>query len=144
MMLKLTNIARSWGSLIFEFQLQITLVKFIIRLKQRFTNETKSQEILEKFIAAQFFNNKEEYRQSLKAANNINDTCLLKTSALIKIVITKSPTNLRALFFQVAGNEYDKQAFFNVTNESNWIASPTLSKFPSIEIQLNIKREPRR
>ncbi|KAM0673911.1 hypothetical protein GVAV_002429 [Gurleya vavrai] len=124
MMLKLTDCARSWCSLIFETRPEITLQEFITLFKQRFGNATKSQETLEKFMTAQPPKNREEFLKMLNAANSINDTGLLKTSALIKVVITKSPENLRALLFQVAGNEYDWQEIYKVANESHWIAYP--------------------
>ncbi|KAM0673643.1 hypothetical protein GVAV_003020 [Gurleya vavrai] len=75
-------------------------------------------------MTAQPPKNREEFLKMLNAANSINDTGLLKTSALIKVVITKSPENLRALLFQVAGNEYDWQEIYKVANESHWIAYP--------------------
>ncbi|KAM0674455.1 hypothetical protein GVAV_002068 [Gurleya vavrai] len=73
--------------------------------------------------------NKDEYFQMLNTANNLNDTGLLKTSALIKIVITKSPENLRSLLFQVAGNNYDWQEVFKIAQESLWIVYPTSVDF---------------
>ncbi|KAM0675505.1 hypothetical protein GVAV_000871 [Gurleya vavrai] len=129
MMLKLTDSARSWCSLLFESRPSIVLKDFVALFKQRFANATKSQETLEKFMTALPPKNKDEYFQMLNTANNLNDTGLLKTYALIKIVITKSPENLRSLLFQVAGNDYDWQEVFKIAQESLWIAYPTSVDF---------------
>ncbi|KAM0687594.1 hypothetical protein COBT_001161 [Conglomerata obtusa] len=64
MMLKLTDYARSWCALILEARPEITLQEFVSLFRRRFTNATKSQETLERFMTAQLPKNREEFIQN--------------------------------------------------------------------------------
>ncbi|KAM0685198.1 hypothetical protein COBT_003593, partial [Conglomerata obtusa] len=122
--LKLKGTARTWCTTLYDKHLEINLNDFIRLFRNRFTNNTRSQETLERFLARELPEKKKDYMEMLKAANNIYDSKLLNEQALVKFVITKSPIPIRAMLFQVAGRDYDWQEVYKIAVESIWIAYP--------------------
>lgn len=122
--LKLKGTARSWCTALYDQHPEIKLNDFIRLFRNRFTNNTRSQETLERFLARELPKDKKDYMEMLKAASNIHDSKLLNEQALVKFVITKSPIPIRAMLFQVAGRDYDWQEVHKMAIESIWIAYP--------------------
>ncbi|KAM0674367.1 hypothetical protein GVAV_001980 [Gurleya vavrai] len=69
--LKLKGTARSWCMALYDQHPEIKLNDSIRLFRSRFTNNTRSQETLERFLARELPKDKKDYMEMLKAANNI-------------------------------------------------------------------------
>ncbi|KAI5150447.1 hypothetical protein ENBRE01_1499 [Enteropsectra breve] len=114
--------ALSWAALAMEHTIPTEMEQFVREIKTRFSTRNQTDLVLENFLNTHTVNSSEEYNKLLKEATQIFEKGLINKQALIKMVIAKSPSELKSYLFQTACSAPDWITFVKNAEDSAWIA----------------------
>lgn len=124
LLLKLRGMAQSWASSLITQNPDIPLSSLATALKQRFENTKHNFDVTERFLKGRTCKNKEEYKLMLQDASLLFNKNLINVEPLIKLVISRSPPELRTLFYQFTYENSDWNEFVKKAEECMWLPFP--------------------
>ncbi|KAM0685979.1 hypothetical protein COBT_002804, partial [Conglomerata obtusa] len=123
--LKLKGNAQSWYAGMAEKEENLNFNNFALQLLNRYNNTNEVHDKLEKFLSTSIPKDKSRYQGMLKEASFLLDNGCLNSLSMIKLVIARSPLELKPILFTLArniGNDWTE--FLKLTEESLWLAFP--------------------
>ncbi|KAM0676651.1 hypothetical protein BDAP_002764 [Binucleata daphniae] len=123
--LRFRGTAQKWLSELMMKEKELNLNTFFNKYTDRFCNTQKIHETLEKFLANKIPTTQEEYKKLLNMATTLLEKGCLSQKPMIKLLIGRSPSELKVLILQAATNsDSDWYEFIKIIEESMWIAFP--------------------
>ncbi|KAF9758233.1 Retrovirus-related Pol polyprotein from transposon, partial [Nosema granulosis] len=96
-------------------------------LKKRFASTKTTDETLERFLATRCTKTYDEYLALLSDATLIFERGCINMEFLLKLTISKAPSELKSLLFQYACSSGDWNTFIKQAEEASWMAFPDRS-----------------
>ncbi|KAM0677531.1 hypothetical protein BDAP_001857 [Binucleata daphniae] len=123
--LRFRNTAQKWHSELIVKEKNLDLKTFFIKCSDRFCNTQAVHETLEKFLAHKTATTREEYKKILNMATFLLEKGCLSQKPMVKLLIGRSPSELKVLLLQAVTNcDSDWYEFIKIIEENMWIAFP--------------------
>ncbi|MGL5708890.1 MAG: retropepsin-like aspartic protease, partial [Aeromonas sp.] len=122
--LKLRGQAQSWCSAIYEATPDIQLDTLLESLKKRFQNKKAINMAVESFLKRNTVKSKAEFVEMLNEITLILTGQQINLESLIRLMIQKSPPELRTLLFQISYENPDWQDIMKKAENVIWIPFP--------------------
>lgn len=123
--LALRENAKSWGTMFVKGNPNVTWDAFKNQLIIRFSNEKKSDEILQRFLMSNDIISYEGYIGLLKDARVVKATRGMNVLHLMRLVIAKSPAGLKSLLLQIAQQGTEWEEFLRQAESAAWMIFPS-------------------
>ncbi|MGL5707633.1 MAG: retroviral-like aspartic protease family protein [Aeromonas sp.] len=117
--------ALSWASQVLSGSINvITLESLVSQLKKRFGDQKKTELTLSRFLSSAHPRTREEFSGLLRDATAIFEKKMMSNETLAQMIVTKSPSEIKALLYQTALSVSSWDAFVQKAEEVSWIAFP--------------------
>jgi hypothetical protein len=102
---------------------------FKAAISTRFNNEQKTDKLISSFFAAAPATTYDDYIQMLKHATILVQRNSISTVSLIRKVTTITPSEIKSLLLQFAGNSPTWESFRKAAEDNAWVAFPEKAIF---------------
>ncbi|KAF9762432.1 hypothetical protein NGRA_2020 [Nosema granulosis] len=103
----------------------LTLLNLIEGLMKRFANTKTTDDILERLLATKSTQSYGEYLNLLADTTTIFERGCINLKFLLKLTISKVPSEIKSLLFQYACSSEDWNTFVKQAEEAAWMACPS-------------------
>lgn len=123
--LRLRGKAQQWCCNVFKTSPCLKFQEFIKLISSQYCNPQRVHNLLEKFLSTKIATTKEEFRELLNNATILLEKGCLNSNAMIKLLISRAPPELKIVLLQASMQAKDDwHNFIKMSEDHIWVAFP--------------------